>query len=399
MNGWLIKTLAEACVIKPSKGEARDTLSGDSPVSFVPMEDLGIGEKFVQAKQTRHLSDVVGNYTYFAQGDVLLAKITPCFENGKLGIADRLVNGIGFGSSEYMVFRPVGGLSQEWLYYYLSREAFRVEGAAQMSGAVGHRRISKEFVESYPIPIPPLAEQHRIVSILDKAFSAMETSKVNAEKNLQSTHALFDSYLVSVFSQRGEGWVEKRVSDIARHSLGKMLDRAKNKGELRPYLRNLNVRWFAFDLSDLAEMPFLPEETGKYTAVNGDILICEGGAYPGRAAIWREDYPIFFQKALHRVRLRDPEYNEWFVYYLYAQEQSGKLEQHLTGTGIPHFTGKALAEFLIPLPPKPQVRAAIDKIDALAEETRRLESIYRRKLQSLDELKQSLLHQAFTGQL
>jgi type I restriction enzyme S subunit len=77
-----------------------------------------------------------------------------------------------------------------------------------------------------------------------------------------------------------EGWQTKKVSQIAEHSLGKMLDKAKNKGEPKPYLRNLNVRWFGFDLSDVLEMRFLPEESTKYTAVKGDVLICEGG-YPG----------------------------------------------------------------------------------------------------------------------
>jgi type I restriction enzyme S subunit len=86
------------------------------------------------------------------------------------------------------------------------------------------------------------------------------------------------------------GWERKKVSEIAHHSLGKMLDKAKNKGEPRPYLRNLNVRWFEFDLSDLLEMRFLPEEAAKYTAVKGDLLICEGG-YPGRAAIWDQASP------------------------------------------------------------------------------------------------------------
>jgi hypothetical protein len=118
------------------------------------MEDLDIDEKFVRATQAKPLSAVAGSYTFFADGDVLLAKITPCFENGKLGIADGLTNGIGFGSSEYIVFRPSSALNKEYLYYYLSREIFRVEGAARMSGAVGHKRVAKEFIEGYPIPIP-----------------------------------------------------------------------------------------------------------------------------------------------------------------------------------------------------------------------------------------------------
>jgi len=395
---WQSKPLADVCQIKPPKAEARQRISGKELVSFVPMEDLGIDQKIMVPTQTKPLEDVAGSYTYFADGDVLLAKITPCFENGKLGIADKLTNGIGFGSSEYIVFRPNPAVDKEWLYYFLSRQSFRDEGAARMSGAVGHKRVSKEFIESYPVPVPPLPEQHRIVAILDEAFDGIATAKANAEKNLQNARALFESHLQSVFTERGEGWVEKKVSEIARHSLGKMLDKAKNKGEPQPYLRNINVRWFAFDLSDLLQMPFLPTEAEKYTAVKGDVLICEGG-YPGRAAIWDEDYPIYFQKALHRVRFHEPELNKWFVYYLSVQASSGQLKQHFSGTGIQHFTGEVLARFPIPVPPLPELRLAVAKFDALSEETQRLESLYQQKLVALDDLKKSLLHQAFSGAL
>ena len=91
-KGWLSQTLDEVCQIKPPKSEVRDRLAADGLVSFLPMEDMGIGEKFVRATQEKPLSAVVGSYIYFADGDVLLAKITPCFENGKLGIAEVLGN-------------------------------------------------------------------------------------------------------------------------------------------------------------------------------------------------------------------------------------------------------------------------------------------------------------------
>ena len=158
------------------------------------------------------------------------------------------------------------------------------------------------------------------------------------------------------------GWPVKPIAEIAKRSLGKMLDKAKNKGTPRPYLRNVNVRWFCFDLSDLLEMRFLDEESAKFTAVKGDVLICEGG-YPGRAAIWEEDYPIHFQKAIHRVRFHEPERNEWFLYFLHYQEITGQLRQYYTGTGIQHFTGEALARLQIPLPPLPEQRRIVGILD------------------------------------
>src|SRR5262249_45406569 len=152
----------------PPKSEAKRKLNDTDLVSFVPMEDLGIDQKYLKPTAERQLGQVAGSYTYFADGDVLLAKITPCFENGKLGIAKGLTNGIGFGSSEYFVFRPKESLSNEYLYYFLSQDRFRAEGERSMSGAVGHKRVSKEFIEHCQIPLPPLAEQQRIVAILDE---------------------------------------------------------------------------------------------------------------------------------------------------------------------------------------------------------------------------------------
>jgi type I restriction enzyme S subunit len=140
------------------------------------------------------------------------------------------------------------------------------------------------------------------------------------------------------------------IAEVADQCLGKMLDKSKNRGTLRPYLRNINVRWFEFDLSDVQEMRFEDSERERYTAIKGDVLICEGG-YPGRAAIWPHNEPIYLQKAIHRVRFHEPERAKWFLYFLYFCDMNGSLRSHFTGTGIQHFTGEALKRFRLPFPP------------------------------------------------
>ena len=292
----------------------------------------------------------------------------------------------------YFVEFDSGQYNLQFLYYLL----VTLELPSMAKGV--KPGINRNEVYELPVMVPPLPEQQRIVTLLDEAFDGIATAKANAEKNLQNARAIFESHLQSVFTQRGDGWQVKRISEIAKHSLGKMLDKAKNKGIFQPYLRNLNVRWFEFDLSDVLQMPFQPEEFAKYTATKGDVLICEGG-YPGRAAIWNSEEPIYFQKALHRVRFHESEHNKWFLYYLYDQDKSGALKQHFNGAGIQHFTGEALAKFELPFPSLPELRKSVAKFEELSEQSRSLEAIYQQKLAALDELKKSLLHRAFNGDL
>lgn len=286
---------------------------------------------------------------------------------------------------------PSDNLDSKFFYYYMSSIAKKLN---EMASGATIKYLSKKKFQDLVVCFPPRPEQQRIVSILDKAFAAIAKAKANAEQNLKNTKELFESYLQGVF-ENGD-WETKKLSEVAKHSLGKMLDKNKNKGEPKEYLRNQNVRWFEFDLSDLNEMPFLENEKEKYTTIKGDVMICEGG-YPGRAAIWEEDYPIYFQKAIHRVRFHDEEYNKWFLFYLFILDKTGELKNHFTGTGIQHFTGDALGKLILPFPPLDKVKAIVRQLDALRAETRKLEAVYQKKIDDLDELKKSILQRAFSG--
>ena len=383
--GWQSKPLADVCQIKPPKTEARKRLSGKQLVSFVPMENLGIDQKVIVPVQTRTLDEVAGSYTYFADGDVLLAKITPCFENGKLGIADKLTNGIGFGSSEYIVFRPSPAVDKEWLYYFLSRESFRTEGAERMSGAVGHKRISKDFIESYPIPVPPLPEQHRIVAILDEAFDGIATAKANAEKNLQNARALFESHLQSVFTERGEGWVVTTLDKISTNLDRKRIPITKGvrKSGEYPYYGASGIVDYVADYIFDGDTLLISEDGANLLARSTPIAFSVSGKY------WVNNHA-------HILKFEDMATQRFVEFYL----ASIRLDEYITGAAQPKLNQKALNSIPIPIPVAIGEQAAIVKrIESLQDETQRLESIYQRKLVALDELKKSLLHQAFSGQL
>lgn len=157
--------LDQVCDINPKKSEIKN-LAPDDNVSFVPMKDISENKKLFIPQSKKKFSEVSGNYTYFAENDVLLAKVTPCFENGKSGIARNLANGIGFGSSELVVLRASEQILPDLLYYFVSNKKFREIGKKKMTGTGGLQRIPTSFIKSYKIPLPPLKIQEEIVKEL-----------------------------------------------------------------------------------------------------------------------------------------------------------------------------------------------------------------------------------------
>lgn len=192
-----------------------------------------------------------------------------------------------------------------------------------------------------------------------------------------------------------EGWVWCRLGEVSLSSLGKMLDSGKNKGEYKPYLRNLNVKWKKFDYSDIKTMRFEPHEKEKYSVRKGDVMICEGG-YPGRAAIWEKEESIMFQKALHRVRfLNMPIYAEIFVNFLILIDYNKEIEKYFTGSGIQHLTGRALKKMIIPLPSLAEQSVILQKVDSLMQKVNTLETQVQQSEAHAKMLMQAVLKEAF----
>jgi len=163
---WPMVELSEVCEINPKKSEIKDYSKGFE-VSFVPMADIEENNIYFGPKETKSIDEVYNGYTYFKDHDVLLAKVTPCFENGKAGVAKRLKNGIGFGSSEFFVFRSKGNILPEWIYLFVSSDLFRQIGKEKMTGTGGLQRLPRDFVESYKIPLPTMEEQEEIIRQLE----------------------------------------------------------------------------------------------------------------------------------------------------------------------------------------------------------------------------------------
>jgi type I restriction enzyme S subunit len=189
-------------------------------------------------------------------------------------------------------------------------------------------------------------------------------------------------------------WEWVALGQVTDSRLGKMLDKVKNKGKPYPYLRNINVRWFGFDLSDLNLMRFEETELEKFCLRKGDVLICEGGQ-PGRSAVWEEDNSgIYFQKALHRVRFSKYVNPYYFVYIIFLDASTSRLEKFFTGVTIKHLTGKGLAGYTFPLPPLSEQHRIVAKVDELMALCDELDASLTTISETRSELLEAALHEA-----
>ena len=211
--------------INPRKSEVQD-LNDSTQVSFVPMEDVNENQLTFNAPKSKSLGEVYQGYTYFREGDVILAKVTPCFENGKAGIAKGLKNGIGFGSSEFYVLRSNDTVLPEWIYINVVTQSFRTNGVANFTGTSGLRRVPKSFIESYRIPVPSLDEQRHHI---DKVMA--EIVVIDGNKKL-----------IEVYTQK----IQDRISKVwgegndSNPSIDKMLAEVESGVNVYP------KKWYEF---------------------------------------------------------------------------------------------------------------------------------------------------------
>ena len=208
--GWPIRHIEEVVEVNPRID--KKSIPDDLPVTFVPMSAVGAGTGIIQMEQSRFASEVKKGYTVFRSGDVLFAKITPCMENGKMAVVPPVINGYGFGSTEFHVLRPKSEIDAKYLYFFVSSQSFRKEAERHMTGAVGQRRVPTMYLKECEIPVPSVGQQKRIVAEIEKQFSRLD----EGVDNLKRVKANLKRYKAAVLKAAVEGRLVETEAEIAR---------------------------------------------------------------------------------------------------------------------------------------------------------------------------------------
>lgn len=315
------------------------SLASDSDVAFLAMADISEDGQIL-ATQTRPLSEVAKGYTSFRNGDVLLAKITPCFENGKAALVHDMFSDVAFGSTEFHVLRPTEEIDGRYLYHLVWNPAFRAAGARRMTGSAGQKRVPAAFLSDFEIVLPRFEEQKRIAAILDKADSL--------RRKRQQAIRLADEFLRAVFLDMF-GDPVTNPKGLPKLALGELIK--LKSGEFLP-------------ASEMSSEGSIPVYGGN--GINGyhdekmfdesQIVIGRVGAYCG--AVHQTEAPCWVTDNALYVAEKSPDLHS--DYLLFALRQAN-LNQYASQSGQPLVSGGRIypVEILVPDMPKQDTFAQI----------------------------------------
>jgi type I restriction enzyme M protein len=379
-NIFPLVRIADVCTVNPRKSQLND-LKPDTRVSFVPMADLNEHRLAFQPSDEKLLSEVTASYTYFEDNDVLLAKVTPCFENGKAGIAGGLINGIGFGSSEFYVLRSSGQVLPEWIYFCVMHPFFRNAAVAQMTGTGGLQRVPRDYVENFQIPLPPLEVQKEIVAEID-----------GYQKVIDGARAVLDHYRphISIHPDWPMVAIEDLVSDerygMKAGPFGSSLKKEfyvpsgyKIYGQEQVIRGDANYGDYYINEEKYREL-----ESCKVQA--GDVLISLVGTYGKTLIVPEEHEPGIINPRLLKLTLNLEKITPTFFVTAFAQESvMSQVHGMSYGGTMDILSLKVLKNLRIPLPPLTTQQAIVAEIEAeqaLVAANRELIARFEQKIQA-----------------
>ncbi|WP_318207449.1 MULTISPECIES: restriction endonuclease subunit S [unclassified Streptomyces] len=405
--GWRVARLGFLVETHVPQRDKPDPLNG--PIPWVRIEDFDGQEirvsKSGQGVTAEQVADM--NLRVLSPGTVLCS--CSCSMGATAIVREPLVS-----NQTFIGLTPGPEVESRFLLYLMHAMRDRLQALA--TGAI-QQYLSRDDFRALRVPLPSLAEQRRIADFLDS-----ETARIDKLRELraQQLALLTEAAVCRVYNAvRGgsvagarkdsglnwlgsvpESWRVAAVSHFFDVELGKMLNEERSTGDhLRPYLRVANVQWDHIDIGELAMMNFPPNEQSRYRLREGDLLVNEGGSWPGRAAIWTHGATeMYYQKALHRIRPRTGELPRWLYYCLVVAERVRVFQVQGNTSTMTHLTREQLRPQRFPFPDKATQAALVAELDAAAERDKGLQGLLRRQLALFAERRQALITAAVTGQ-
>ena len=313
--------------------------------------------------------------------------------------------GYAFGSFMGMITTNEK-LLPRYLFHLMTSEAYKTF-ISKLSDGANINNLKFDDLMKFQVPCPTVADQQRIVGILDKAFEGIAIAKANTEKNLQNASSLFKSHLQSIFTQRGKGWVKKKLEDVClkiqdgAHQSPQTLYSDGGVGRFL-YITSKNIRNNQMDLSKInyVDRDFHDTIYPRCNPEFGDVLLTKDGANTGNVTLNTLAEPFSLLSSVCLIKTNPAKLNSSFLkYYIQSSHGFKQITGKMTGAAIKRIILKTIKAATVPLPELPDQARLVKLFDELLAETQRLESIYFRKLTAIEELKKSLLHQAFNGRL
>ncbi|MBC7979799.1 MAG: restriction endonuclease subunit S [Armatimonadetes bacterium] len=405
-KSWISKPLADLCEVFTDGNWIESKDQSPKGIRLIQTGNVGQGVFKDRGEKARYISEATFKRlrcTEIFEGDCLVSRLPDPVGRSCIlpDTGERMITAV-----DCSILRFTKQQMLPTFFNFYSQSLDYLKAVDDVTTGTTRNRISRSNLGSVPIPIPPLAEQQRIVGLLDDTFEGIATAKANAEKNLQNARALFESHLQSVFFHRGKGWVEEPLESVSAIINGfafKSTDFSAKAGLKCIKITNVGVREFVAESG-----PFLPSNFAvkhrAFTVTEGNIVIAltrtiiAGGL---KVAVVPAEYDgaLLNQRVASIIANHHVVDGKFLFAFLSTQTVVDYVKGRVNTLMQPNLSIADLRSLPIPLPPLSEQIKITNQIDALREETQRLATLYTRKLAALEALKKSLLHQAFSGEL
>ena len=418
--GWEVKRLKYLCQINPSKSEVA-SLPKSTKVSFLPMELIG-EDCSLTLTENRPISDVWEGYTYFRNGDVVVAKITPCFENGKGALCDNLVNGVAFGTTELHVLRAGEKIDPKYLFLATKSYQFRRLGADLMTGTAGQKRVPDAFIRDYIVGLPSLPEQHAIAAFLDR-----ETTRIDAliekkqrfiellEEKRQAiiTHAVTKGLDPDVeMKDSGVAWIGEVPVGWEISRLG-LISESLQTGPFGSQLHSSDYIEDGIPIinpSNIQDGTIVPDPKCtiddktlkrliRHRLTAGDIVFARRGDMGRCACITREAEGWLCGTGSIRIRLNESAHPKFVMAYLSTQGVKGHLLIESVGSTMDNLNTSILSRIPIVLPSPEEQKAIMEEVSIRVGQIDEMLSNISESVSKLREYRTALISAAVTGKI